>query len=101
MFFCFDKMKDQAETVALTCPKISPNQSLPKCCQAGEKLESKDFGSNYECKQADDKSWKIPINGHLYDSAQLWDQKVLVNDNRSKVSQFLNPFLLLLELYLY
>ena len=91
-------MKDQPETVALTCPKISHDQLelLPKCCLANEMLASIDdsgIDNVMECKPGN-KSWKLPINGHLYDSTQLWNQKILVNDKRSKVSHSLNHFLL-------
>ena len=87
MFFCFDVMEDQAETVALTCPRVSHEDlvSISKCCPSGEMLRTDALGGSTECKKCNT-SWKIPLNGQLYDSIQLLNQQKLVYDNRTDVS---------------
>ena len=37
MFFCFDMMEGQSETVVLTCPKVdlAEKVSIAKCCPEG------------------------------------------------------------------
>ena len=75
MFFCFDVMEGQSESVVLTCPKVdlAEKVSIAKCCPEG-------------ICASNGRPWQIPINGHLFNSTELWNKKKLVYDNRSLVS---------------
>ena len=81
MFFCLDTMESQ--TVALTCPKqdLPKDVSIAKCCPKGEMIKLSSLGDSEGCAPFE-KSWKIPINGHLYNSNQLIDQSKLVFDKK-------------------
>ena len=88
MFFCFDFLEDQSETVAITCPRkpLSEN-SFAKCCPPGEMiLTNEDSSESFGCNPKEE-AWKIPINGHIYSSTELENNDFLVyeKDNRSKV----------------
>ena len=73
----------ESQTVALTCPKqdLPKNVSIAKCCPKGEMIELSSLGVSKGCAPFE-KSWKIPINGHLYNSNQLIDQSKLVSDKK-------------------
>ena len=91
MFFCFDVMDGQDKTVALTCPKIpfKKDITIAKCCPPGQKVETDFLGTSGKCAQPTrEETWQISINGHLYNSSELFEQKILVYDNRSKVQFF-------------
>ena len=81
MFFCLDTIESQ--TVALTCPKqdLPKDVSIAKCCPKGEMIKLSSLGNSEGCAPFE-KSWKIPINGHLYNSNQLINQSKLVFDKR-------------------
>ena len=66
------------------CPNI---YTVPK----GKMRKSDNMGENTICA-SNERSWQIPINGHLYNSTELWNNKKLVYDNRSLVSLYRYDF---------
>ena len=57
----------------------------------GKMRKSDNMGENTICA-SNERSWQIPINGHLYNSTELWNNKKLVYDNRSLVSLYCYDF---------
>ena len=100
MFFCFDVIEGQSETVVLTCPKVdlAEKVSIAKCCPEGKMRKSDNMGENTICA-SNERSWQIPINGHLYNSTELWNKKKLVYDNRSLVSLDILLLILLFQMF--
>ena len=85
MFFCFDVFEGQSETVAITCPRKPPSEkSFAKCCPPGKMMLTNEDASRCTPKK---ESWKVPINGHIYNSTELENIDVLVYEeySRSKV----------------
>ena len=86
-------LEGQSESVVLTCPKVdlAEKVSIAKCCPEGKMRKSDNMGENTICA-SNERSWQIPINGHLYNSTELWNKKKLVYDNRSLVSLYRYDF---------
>ena len=66
---------------------LAEKVSIAKCCPEGKMRKSDNMGENTICA-SNKRSWQIPINGHLYNSTELWNKKKLVYDNRSLVSLY-------------
>ena len=47
MYFCFDVMEEENETVALTCPHKKLTKSLAKCCPQGQIINDGANGYTY------------------------------------------------------
>ena len=60
--------------------KLDKNVTVAKCCPTGQIFHQNSLGGDPTCAKSEI-SWKIPINGTLYDST------ILVYDNRSKVRE--------------
>ena len=74
--------KDKLRAYCLNCI-----YTVPK----GKMRKSDNMGENTICA-SNERSWQIPINGHLYNSTELWNNKKLVYDNRSLVSLYCYDF---------